>query len=243
MGPNGAPIAVVTRADVYRHHTDCLKTDLFSTSKAAPGAVGRPRLGESDVVSTIGASRTIPVVDPTHWEATRATFRSRLFHRRRSPCTTRIIEMLGSIQRTRLRSHPTALCGCLSLYVGMRGPARQPQPTNWCHGLPDGKGHGRPSAMDRAWLDLGPTLMILGLMSAGGPHFFALAVPGNHSVGPYDPVGAPYGRRGHGRLRRPTHAYPRDGKRVNGPFFFLMARFGAVNTDSRHGRYEVKGLR
>ena len=59
------------------------------------------------------------------------------------------------------------------------------------------------SAMDRAWLDLGPTLMILGLMSAGGPHFLALAVPGNHSVGPYDPVGAPYGRRGHGLLRQP----------------------------------------
>ena len=214
MGPNGAPIAVVTRADVYRHHTDCLKTDLFSTSKAAPGAVGRPRLGESDVVSTIGASRTIPVVDPTHWEATRATFRSRLFHRRRSPCTTASGEMLGSKERTGLRSHPAALSGCLSLYVGMRGPARQPQPTNWCHGLPDGKGHGRLSAMDRAWLNLGPTLMFLGLMSAEGPHFLALAVPGNHSVGPYDPVGAPYGRRGHGRLRRPTHAYPRRGKRV-----------------------------
>ena len=82
MGPNGAPIAVVTRADVYRHHPDCLKTDLFSTSEAASGAVGRPRLGEFDVVSTIGASRTIPVVDPTHWEATRATSRSRLFRRR-----------------------------------------------------------------------------------------------------------------------------------------------------------------
>jgi len=171
MGPNGAPIAVVTRADVYRHHADCLKTDLFSTSEAASGPVGRPQLGEFEVVSTIGASRTIPVVDPTHWEATRATFRSRLFHRRRSPCTSRIIEMLGSIQRTRLRSHPTALCGCLRLYVGMCGPARQPQPTNWRHGLPDGKGHGRPSAMDRAWLDLGPTLMFLGVMSAEGPHF------------------------------------------------------------------------
>ena len=60
MGPDGAPIAAVTRADVYRHHPDCLKTDLFSTSKAASGAVGRPRLGEFDVVSTIGASRTIP---------------------------------------------------------------------------------------------------------------------------------------------------------------------------------------
>ena len=203
MGPNGAPIAVVTRVDVYRHHPDCLKTDLFSTSEAASGAVGRPRLGEFDVVSTIGASRTIPVVDPTHWEATRATFRSRLFRRRTRHAFLGSIEVLGWIEPTGLRSHPMALCGCLRPCVGMRGPARQPQPTNWCHGLPDGKAHGRPSAMDRAWLDLGPKLMILGLMSAGGPHFFALVVPGNHSVGPYDPVGAPYGRRGHGRLRWP----------------------------------------
>ena len=69
--------------------------------------------------------------------------------------------------------------------------------------------------MDRAWLNLGPTLMILGLVSAEGPHFFTLAVPGNHWVGPYDPVGAPCGRRGHGRLRRPTHANLRGRERVN----------------------------
>ena len=70
--------------------------------------------------------------------------------------------------------------------------------------------------MDRAWLDLGPKLMILGLMSAGGPHFLALAVPGNQSVGPYDPVGAPYGRRGHGRLRRPCIQISVDGKGLKG---------------------------
>ena len=32
---------------------------------------------------------------------------------------------------------------------------------------------------------------------------YFLAVPGSPWAGPYDPVGAPYGRRGHGRLRRP----------------------------------------
>ena len=57
--------------------------------------------------------------------------------------------------------------------------------------------------MDRAWLNLDIKLMNLGLESAEGPHFFTLAVPGNHSVGPYDPVAPPYGPRGHGRLRRP----------------------------------------
>ena len=84
--------------------------------------------------------------------------------------------------------------------------------------------------MDRAWLDLGPTLMFLGLMSAEGPHFLALAVPGNHSVGPYDPVGAPYGRRGHGRVRRPTHAYPRQGKRVKRLSKHTVLRPGSLET-------------
>ena len=48
--------------------------------------------------------------------------------------------------------------------------------------------HGRPSAMDRAWLNLDNTLMNLGLMSAEGHPKLALAVPGNHPVGLYDPV-------------------------------------------------------
>ena len=59
--------------------------------------------------------------------------------------------------------------------------------------------------MDRTWLNLGPTLLFLGLMSAEGHLKLALAVPGSPWAGLYDPVGAPYGRRGHGRLRcRPT---------------------------------------
>ena len=59
--------------------------------------------------------------------------------------------------------------------------------------------------MDHKWLNLGPTWLFLGLMSAEGHLKLALAVPGSPWAGPYDPVGAPYGRRGHGRLRcRPT---------------------------------------
>ena len=66
--------------------------------------------------------------------------------------------------------------------------------------------------MDRAWLNLGPTLLFLGLMSAEGHLKLALAVPGSPWAGPYDPVGAPYGRRGHGRLRRPRIHIPGTGK-------------------------------
>ena len=66
--------------------------------------------------------------------------------------------------------------------------------------------------MDRTWLNLGPTLFFLGLMSAEGHLKLALAVPWSPWAGPYDPMGALYGRRGHGRLRcRPT-VRPGDGK-------------------------------
>ena len=66
--------------------------------------------------------------------------------------------------------------------------------------------------MDRTWLNLGPTLLNFGLMSAEGHLKLALAVPGSPWAGPYDPVGAPYGRRGHGRLRRPRIHIPGVGK-------------------------------
>ena len=45
--------------------------------------------------------------------------------------------------------------------------------------------------VDRAWLNLGPTLLFLGLMSAEGHLKLALAVPGSPWAGPYDPVTAP----------------------------------------------------
>ena len=45
--------------------------------------------------------------------------------------------------------------------------------------------------------------------------FMTLAVPGSHRAGPYDPGGAPYGRREHGRFRRSAGRIPRCGKGVN----------------------------
>ena len=98
--------------------------DLISTSKAAPVAVGRPRGGESEVVSTIAATQTIPVVDPMQREATRATLRSRLFTRRRrqatpmiSRCWAHLSEQgFGAIQRLFLSAFDYVLA-C----VGQRG--------------------------------------------------------------------------------------------------------------------------
>ena len=65
--------------------------------------VGRHQRGESEVVSTIAATRTIPVVDPAQREATRATLRSRLFTRRGSPSNDDDVKMLGSFERTGLQ--------------------------------------------------------------------------------------------------------------------------------------------
>ena len=96
----------------------------FLTSKAAAGVVGRHQRGESEVVSTIAATRTIPVVDPMQREATRATLRSRLFTRRRRQATTVISRCwahlseqgFGAIQRLFLSAFDYVLA-C----VGQRG--------------------------------------------------------------------------------------------------------------------------
>ena len=56
--------------------------------------MGRPRRGESERVSTIGAHRTIPVINPMHYEGARATFRSRLFRRRPTPPVAHIMREL-----------------------------------------------------------------------------------------------------------------------------------------------------
>ena len=128
-GLNSAYLAAVPRADVYRHHADCHTSDHFSPSKAATEVMVRPRRGESARISTIAAARTIPVVDPMQCEAARATFRSRLFHRRRSPLLSATVKMQGSNERTRHRSHPMTLGVCVRSYVSMRVPAWQPQQT------------------------------------------------------------------------------------------------------------------
>ena len=67
--------------------------------------MGRPRRGESERISTIGASRTIPRLNPMHWEAARATFRSRSFiavgrrlHRGGADCRLRLSQLgIGAI--------------------------------------------------------------------------------------------------------------------------------------------------
>ena len=53
-----------------------------------------------------------------------------------------------------------------------------------------------------------------GLLSAGDPPSFALAVPGNLRTGPCGPAGPPYGRTEHGRSRGVRHSNSRGGKGV-----------------------------
>ena len=86
--------------------------------------------------------------------------------------------------------------------------------------------------MDRAWLNLGPTLLFLGLMSAEGHLKLALAVPGSPWAGPYDPMGALYGRRGHGRLRRPRIHIPGEGKGLI-LFLFVAQQNGRLEPENQ----------
>ena len=121
----------------------------------------------------------------------------------------------ATIEPTRQRSHSEVFATGVWTHESMRVPTWHLQETNSCHGLPAGCGHRLPSAMDGAWLNLGPTLLKVLVLPAEDPHFFTLAVPGSHRAGPYDPGGAPYGPREHGRFRRTDGQIPRGGKGVN----------------------------
>ena len=80
--------------------------------------------------------------------------------------------------------------------------------------------------MDGACLILGPTWLKLLVLPAEDPHFFTLAVPGSHRAGPYDPRGAPYGRREHGRFRRSAGRSAQGGKgfKVSADVYVLPLR-------------------
>ena len=124
------------------------------------------------------------------------------------------LEVFHAMPRQGIAATQKSLLQVFWTYESMRVPTWHLQGTNSCHGLPAGCGHRLPSAMDGAWLNLGPTLAKVLVLPAEDPHYFTLAVPGSHRAGPYDPGGAPYGRREHGRFRRSAGRIPRCGKGV-----------------------------
>ena len=173
---------------------------------------------ESVRVSTIAATAIMAALIPKQSAHSRATFRSRTTTCAGRAGSSRTVQVQSTIRPTRQRSHSEVHVTGVRTHERMRMPMWQLQETNSCHGLPDGCGHRLPSAMDGAWLNLGPKLVNLGVLAAEDPHFFTLAVPGSHWAGLYDPGGAPYGRRGHGRFRRSAGRSARQGKGVKAPY-------------------------
>ena len=160
----------------------------------------------------------MPALIPMQRSGPRTTFWSRdpTFVGRRARLAT--VKVLAPDELTRLRIHPETLSTGGRPYERTSEPARLPEPTNWCHGSPDGHawslqarglppsspdGRGRPN---REFCPL----------RAGGHLFYASTVPGSLWAGPCDPRGAPYGRTEVGRSRRPRGRNPRGGKGVNG---------------------------
>ena len=170
---------------------------------------------ESVCVSTIAATAIAAALITMQSAHSRTTFRSRTTTCAGRRPVSREVQVQPTIEPTRHRGHPEVFATGVWTHESMRVPMWHLQETNSCHGLPAGCGHRLPSAMDGAWLNLGPTLVKVLVLPGEDPHYFTLAVPGSHRAGPYDPGGAPYGRRGHGRFRRTDGRYPRGGKGVN----------------------------
>ena len=165
---------------------------------------------ESVCVSTIAAPAIIAALIP--WQSAHSRATTTCAGRRPS---SRTVQVQPTIEPTRQRSHSELFATGVWTHESMRVPTWHLQETNSCHGLPAGCGHRLPSAMDGAWLNLGPTLVKVLVLPGEDPPFFTLAVPGSHRAGPYDPGGAPYGRREHGRFRRTDGQIPGGGKGLN----------------------------
>ena len=92
---------------------------------------------EYECLSTTAVVRLTTASIPMHRAVQRATSRSRLSSRRgQQPCS-RSGRSQAPFETRRLRGHAKALRRAILYYDGSRQPLRQPQPPNWCHGLPD----------------------------------------------------------------------------------------------------------
>ena len=87
---------------------------------------------------TIVAISIVPALIPMQSAGSRATFPSRgpTFGGRARALVT--AEMLGTIRPAKHRNRPETLSTGGRPYERTSEPARQPEPTKWCHGSPDG---------------------------------------------------------------------------------------------------------
>ena len=178
------------------------RSHLQSRCRSSSVEFGRP--------STIVAIRMMPAPIPMQRSGPRTTFWSRdpTFVGRRARLAT--VKVLAPDELTRHRIHPETLSTGVRPYERTSEPARQPEPTKWCHGSPD----GHAWSLQARWLPpLSPATMAFpGVGSAGGHLPYASTVPGSHRAGPCDPGGAPYGRTEYGRPIECAKRIPGTGK-------------------------------
>ena len=168
------------------------RSHLQSRCRSSSVEFGRP--------STIVAIRMMPAPIPMQRSGPRTTFWSRdpTFVGRRARLAT--VKVLAPDELTRHRIHPETLSTGVRPYERTSEPARQPEPTKWCHGSPDG----------HAWC-----LQARGLppSSPDGRQW------PNRALGPVvDPfVMLPRSRGAIGRVRATPGALPTAGRRSDGP--------------------------
>ena len=104
------------------------RSHLQSRCRSSSVEFGRP--------STIVAIRMMPAPIPMQRSGPRTTFWSRdpTFVGRRARLAT--VKVLAPDELTRHRIHPETLSTGVRPYERTSEPARQPEPTNWCHGSP-----------------------------------------------------------------------------------------------------------
>ena len=95
----------------------------------------RARRGGSERTMTFGLTAVMTAISAVHRKGARALFRFRKSAAAGRHDLLAIVKMPAAFGPTRPRSRATSCGRPIRTYVGTILPARQPQKTNWCHGL------------------------------------------------------------------------------------------------------------
>ena len=104
----------------------------------------RARRGESERAMTLALTAVMTAISAVHQKAARALLRFRKLSRAGRHDLLAIVKMPPPFSPTRPRSRATSCGRPIRTYVGTVLPARQPQKTNWCHGLTAESANCRP---------------------------------------------------------------------------------------------------
>ena len=156
---------------------------IYETPNQPSVMMVRARRVESDRSELLGLTAVMTAISAVHRKDARALFRFRKSAAAGQHDLLAIVKMPAAFGPTRPRSRATSRGRPIRTYVGTVLPARQPQKTNWCHGLTAESENCRPVGQHHCAAESGRSVSFFPLW----PPFYDSDGPGeawNGSVRP-----------------------------------------------------------